>query len=140
MSEIAAYMGMWCKPGTSPSEVGVRVAELLDAWQGMHHLLHLRMDKVEWSNPHFIEMQWVGNLATFDGDDLTRLVFLAHDMGIRVDLQGGSRRREITILFHPRMERTGSLSKRHPTLSDAFTAWRRRVPQCGPFAVKPEAP
>lgn len=65
-----------------------------------------------------------GTLATFDFDGLTRLVFLAHDRCIRVELisSGPSR---VGIALHKRHTREGSSSQRHPTITEALERHRK---------------
>lgn len=64
-----------------------------------------------------------GDLSTFDFDTLTRLVFLAHDSCIRVEIsQGGPR--AVKIAIWKREGRTGSMYTRHPTIENALEKWR----------------
>lgn len=106
-----------------PSAAGVRVAELLDAWDGLHHFEEAAMRKVDWAHPFFVKLTLRTDLATVDFPMLTRLVFLAHDHCIRVSVRpcNGS---HLTLLFHPR-KREGAYSERHPTLEHAVADWRR---------------
>ena len=70
-----------------------------------------------WSVNHY------SSLATFDFDELTRLVFLAHDRAVRVEImQGGPRAVKIAIF---QRQRTGDNAwQRHPTIDEALTMWR----------------
>ncbi len=68
-----------------------------------------------------------GDLATFDGDQLTRLVFLAHDRCVRVSILN-SGPRMVRIVIHPRMGREGGFSVKHPTIEDALAVWRKTNP------------
>jgi hypothetical protein len=62
--------------------------------------------------------------STFDFDRLSRLVFLAHDRCVRVEIvQSGLHR--IGLLLHRRHTREGSTSVRHPTLDQAITVHRK---------------
>ncbi|MBA7646724.1 hypothetical protein ES703_54490 [subsurface metagenome] len=68
-----------------------------------------------------------GDLSTFDFDILTRLVFLAHDKCIRVELsQGGPRAVKISIW--KRYGRIGRIDQRHPTIETALETWRKNHP------------
>lgn len=58
-------------------------------------------------------------LATFDFDYLTRLVVLAHDHCIRVDISSSSPGR-IGLMLHQRSGRSGEVSVRHPTIEEAI--------------------
>ena len=59
--------------------------------------------------------------ATFDSFGLTRLVFIAHDLGVRASIGpcGGNR---VELQVHLR-SRSGSTMERHPTLDQAVAAW-----------------
>ena len=64
-------------------------------------------------------------LSSFDFEDLTRLVFLAHDMCVRIEIiQSGPRR--IGIAMWQRRARDGSSMERHPTIDQALADWRER--------------
>ena len=62
------------------------------------------------------------NWATFDFNELTRLVFLAHDRCLRVEVTP-ARNGKLKIAIW-RREREGAQSRRHPTLEKAVEAWR----------------
>lgn len=64
-----------------------------------------------------------GDLSTFDGNTLTRLVFLAHDKCMRVEIQQGGRK-AVKIAIWKRV-RYGSIYERHPTIEDALVQWRK---------------
>lgn len=86
-------------------------------YRGEHHFPgEVKKFGEGWSMSHF------GPLSTFDGDDLTRLVFLAHDWCIRVEVsQGGPNRLRIAIWAR---QRSGDLYNRHPTIDQALENWR----------------
>ena len=63
------------------------------------------------------------SLATFDFDQLTRLVLLSHDWGVRADI-GGSGPAMIKLVLHKRHKRDGSMCERHPTIEQAINAFR----------------
>lgn len=68
--------------------------------------------------------------ATFDFDRLTRIVMLAHDRMIRVEVVP-SGPRMIGFNLWKRHEREGSMSERHPTLEQAIEVHRRYYPMEG---------
>ncbi len=71
-----------------------------------------------WSVNHHAE------IATFDFNALTRLVFLAHDKCVRVSIkQGGPG--AVKIVIHKRAGRNGSMCERHPTIEIALADWRK---------------
>lgn len=121
---VMSHLKYWCKG--EPSEAGIAVAALLEAWQGLHHMDSREMSRADWTNPRFVEIKCrTMPLSTFDFDDLTRLVFLAHDRCIRVDVSPSMK--YARILFHPR-QREGGMSERHPTLECAVEKWRLHNP------------
>jgi hypothetical protein len=106
------------------SPLGWEVAELLgELFYGIYHLDHKALKRTDWSNNSFIEFSlgWQC-LATFDIDGLTRLVFLAHHRGIRIEVQG-SKANYLKLLFHKR-KRKGNIYQRHPTLAEAVAKFR----------------
>src|SRR5688572_33483899 len=78
--------GIPANPNAEMSPLGEAVANLLgELFYGIYHLDHKALYKVDWRNKVFIEFSlgWK-QLATTDFDELSRLVFLAHHMAIRV--------------------------------------------------------
>lgn len=68
-----------------------------------------------------------GRLSTFDFNDLTRLVLLAHDRCVRVEIvQGGPGR--IGVAIWQRHSRVGDFASRHPTIEQALADWRQQFP------------
>lgn len=63
-----------------------------------------------------------GDLATWDYNELTRLVLMAHDKCIRVSVNPISKT-VIGIAIWKRL-REGSMSERHPTLEQAIEKFR----------------
>ena len=63
-----------------------------------------------------------GRLATFDFNELTRLVILAHDRAIRVELTTAGPGR-VGIVLHQR-KREGAMYERHPTIEEAIAKVR----------------
>ena len=122
--QVADFLA--CYKPQPPSENGLRVALLLEQWLGLHHIRDDTLRKTAWDNPRFVEMKLPGEQATYDFNELTRLVFLAHDHGIRVAITP-SGPQFLRLLFHPRA-REGGLTERHPTLEQALAAWREKHP------------
>ena len=114
----------WVKSGlkTEMSPLGENVANLLGEWAfGIYHLEDM-LHKVDWSNDRWIEINYYGELATFDFDRLTALVFMAHWYCIRVSVRPCNFR-YLKILFH-RRTRDGAYSQRHPTLDEAVNDFK----------------
>lgn len=73
-------------------------------------------------------------LSTFDFDYLTRLVVLAHDACVRVEIVGGGPG-AVGLVLHKRQSRIGSMFDRHPTIEEAIRNVRpRRTEQTAPEA------
>jgi hypothetical protein len=73
---------------------------------------------------------FTGWLSTFDFDRLTRLVFLAHDRCVRVDVVS-SGPRLVGLTLHRRHSREGRMYERHPTIEGALAQYRAQVPRHG---------
>lgn len=67
------------------------------------------------------------DLATWDQDYLTRLVFAAHDACIRLAIEGASPQ-YVRICIWKRKGREGSVYARHPALMSAVIKWRIHNP------------
>jgi len=89
-------------------------------YRGEHHFPEKMKPFGEgWAMSHF------GAMASFDCNELTRLVFLAHARCIRVQVeQGGPNRLRIAIW---RRQRDGGMFERHPTIEQALDSFRSEV-------------
>lgn len=127
LAQVSGYAGagyvasLFKKP---MSDLGVQAANLLgDLYAGIYHLSRKSLTKVEWNNPTWVQIIIYGDLSTFDFDTLTRLVVLAHDRCIRVEISGVGPG-YIKIGFSPRAGRDGPVHSRHPTIEDAVASIR----------------
>lgn len=115
----------------APSALGRRVADLLgELALGLYHLPKSALYDTDWSNTHHIEVSLENGyvtLCTVDSNFLTRLVFLAHDYGMRVEIRPRTFR-HLTLMFWQREVRDGSISERCPTAEDALAAHRAAYP------------
>ena len=113
------------------SPLGRRVADLLGEWaRGIYHMDYAILSpKTDLADLYYAEVVYRPGYATFDtvdGDDLTRLVFLAHDYGIRVNLRPHGFG-YIHMGFSQRGVRSNSMEG-HPTAEQALAAHRARYP------------
>ena len=124
MNNSVEWIKSNCKTGLSL--LGEDVASLLGEWaQGIYHLERL-LDKVDWTSARYIELNYDNELATFDFDQLTALVFLAHWYCIRVSIKPCNFR-YMKILFH-RRKRTGDhMFDKHPTLEEAVDRFKQKM-------------
>lgn len=84
-------------------------------FRGIHHCD--KITKHEWGWTTLADV-----MATFDFDELTRLVIAAHDECVRVQVSPAGCRR-IKLTLHDR-KRVGHIFTRHPTLEQAIEALR----------------
>lgn len=66
--------------------------------------------------------------ATYDSSLLTRLVFIAHDEAVRVELSQSSPGRIGFAMWRRKREPEGNLFARHPTIEEALAKHRERNP------------
>lgn len=116
-----AYAGAdWLRESLKiePSEIGAKAADLLgDVFLGLYHLNQTSLKKGIWTNPHYAQVTYYGGLATVDFNELTRLVVLAHNRMLRVELEGLAPN-YIRIRVHARASRTGGIASRCPTMEE----------------------
>jgi hypothetical protein len=103
------------------------IEEATDFFEELYYGTHHFPNKIKafgsgWSMNHF------GDLSTYDGNLLTRLVFLAHDKCYRAEIQHSSSKYCLKICIWKRYVREGSIEKRHPTIETALDKWRETHP------------
>lgn len=115
------YGAQWVREviKVEPSPLGIKVADLIYyLLDGMHHARWASIRKVEWTNPRHMEMSVdLNHMATVDFDGLTRLVFLAHALCVRVELHS-SGPHMVKLFFSERKRGTHRITS-HPTLDEA---------------------
>lgn len=110
-------------PEFQMSPFGKNVAQIIGTvWRGIYHLpqgsyIH---ERTKWDDPTFIRVVIPDNgLATWDFDNLTKLVVLCHDYCIRVQIDCAGMK-NINLRFHRRKGREGGMAERHPTIEQAI--------------------
>lgn len=94
---------------------------LCDLRRGPHHIL----GTVKPCNPSGIQVnERTGGLASFDFDELTRAIVMAHDRMIRFSVTP-SGPGMLRLVLHKRHTREGQMSARHPTLEDHVASIRK---------------
>jgi hypothetical protein len=129
--------------GSCASELGVRVGVLLALLtRGWHHIEELvDIDQVDWTNPECVTLAIRRPLCTVDDNDLTRLVFLAYDEALRVEISApkmpdaGREQEEdegggLIVQFTGR-QRTGEFYEACPTIEVAILKHRCQFPESG---------
>ncbi|MDR5742481.1 hypothetical protein QCE73_04840 [Caballeronia sp. LZ029] len=80
-------------------------------------------DAIRWKGwGHGIAIPWKNDLATWDFNGLTNLVFLSHEARIRVEIRPNGFH-GLLLCFWPRVAK-GSMCERHPNLAEAVAAFR----------------
>lgn len=98
------------------SEFGKLVADILgQAFLGIYHI-ERRLRNVDWSDDRYIRVPYHGGLATTDGNELTRLVLLAHDSCVRFEIEPCNMQ-YVYLTFTPR-KRAESMMENHPTMEE----------------------
>lgn len=102
------------------SPLGELVADLLgDMYFGIYHLDSKSLKRTDWSDRHSIVYNHQHSMATYDGNELTRLVVLSHDRMLRVQIKGLAPGL-MQIVFHKRnLREGGSMWERMPTMETA---------------------
>jgi len=91
-------------------------------YRGVHHIPDEKIrDEGNgcWSVAHY------GGMSTFDFDELTRLVLLAHERCVRAWVTAG-RPRYVRIWIAGRVRDTGDIVTSHPTIEQALAKFRAR--------------
>lgn len=116
--------------GLTVSENGARCAEFVEwFYGGFHHFPggHAKLMKTKWSDRFVTFVHRNGDLCSYDSADLTRMVLIAHDLGIRVEVEPAMRFLRITL--HPRdPDGVPCGWHGHPTMEGALAEWRKRNP------------
>jgi hypothetical protein len=120
------YIKKYIQPNAS--EFGCAVANFLDVLHsGLYHIPPKTLKKVDWVRDDYIELCQYGGMSTFDFDDLTRLVVMAHDRHIRVEIEGAAPH-YLRLIFYKR-ERDGDTYHRHPTMEESIERIRKSTQQ-----------
>lgn len=116
------------RKGQEMSALGERVADTLgDVFFGIYHIDTRDLDRVDWGHDYVICVPITSrDLATTDGDALTRLVVLAHDRMLRMSIHPKSKH-AVELMFHHRETREAAepLYKRCPTMEDHMQSIRK---------------
>lgn len=92
---------------------------LCDIYRGPHHV----QGKVKPAGTGIELNTRLGSFATFDFNDLTRAVIMAHDRMIRFEIMP-SGPGLLKLHLHKRHQREGRMFERHPTIEEAIADCR----------------
>lgn len=88
-------------------------------------------ETIEWGGDRWMRVAWRSDLSTFDGAELSKLVFLAHECRIRVSI-GAANFRNVEIILH-RRQAGGGIAERHPDMTQMMETMRRYIPADAPI-------
>ena len=109
------------------SDHGATCAEFAARFYGgLHHfpLGDRGLRSVNWQDDGHLSWTHYGELATFDGSELTVMVLLAHDLGLRLTVQALSPRYLRVGLGKRDVDGCFSGFLRHPTMEEVLAGWR----------------
>jgi hypothetical protein len=111
------------------SDFQKRVADIVGMVAGGVYNAPINWNNVEWNlvGGRAVSVVWrFPHFATWDFDGLTKLVFLAHEARIRVELEPAATH-YMRVTFHQRAA-AGCGMTRHPNLEEATAAFRAYLP------------
>ena len=96
---------------------------LSNVFGGLHHLEPSQLEKFLWFENLYNEYSLARSLSTFDPQELTLLVIMAHDMAVRVTIRPCNFQ-YLKLQFHER-QREGNFCTRHPSLESVTSGFRK---------------
>ncbi|NJL33542.1 MAG: hypothetical protein HC893_06375 [Chloroflexaceae bacterium] len=117
-----SYLNRTKQPNTyTLSPLGARVADLLGyVLGGFYHLD--KATQFQWSDPYIIEIRTSYTFGTWDGNRLTTLVFLCHELGIKLEIRPCNMQ-YVRLLFWDGHGK--EFYRPHPTLDEAVALFRQ---------------
>ena len=111
----------------SLNEFQKRVVNIVGIVGGGIYNAPINPDKIDWNYGYGVSMVWRhGDMATWDFNRLTWLVFLCHEARIRCQIDGCGPR-SMRFSFWQR-HADGGMASRHPNLDEAIKAFREAFP------------
>lgn len=115
----------YTKPAPTMSPLGITAADILGfTYQGIYHLPRGLLDKCNWDDPWMVRITVPTCLCTWDDNKLMWLVVVAHDMMVRVEIDGVNQR-YLKLGFSQRKTRTGGIMDRMPTIEQQIEGIRK---------------
>lgn len=110
----------WLAAPARLTDFHVRLSDILGIAGGGIYNAPIQWDSLswKWGGSDSLSLLWRGDLATFDHNDLTKLVVLCHRSCIRFDIEAASRG-YLRLSFWQRHTRTGGIGRRHPDIYEA---------------------
>jgi hypothetical protein len=117
-----------CKP--LPEKLSEFQAKVIDIvgmiGGGIYNANICSPEKIDWHYGGGVSLTWFQELATWDFDQLSRLVFLCHMARIRCSVSAVAPR-TIRLAFWQR-KAAGDMAVRHPNLDEAVEAFKQYLP------------
>lgn len=117
----------WSAAPDELSPLQSAVMDILGMVAGGIYNAPIHWDSVDWNVGGGISVLWWGHeLATFDFDALTRLVFMCHAARIRCSVRAAAPDK-LRLSFWQRSD-VGGMASRHPDLDEAVQEFREYLP------------
>jgi hypothetical protein len=134
MSEYAKFDNagwMSSSLGRALTPFEARVVEILGIVGGGIYNAPINRHKINWDYGGGVSVVWMNTVATFDFNELTKLVFLCHEARIRCEIESAGPRK-LRMSFWQRQPE-GPFQKRHPNLDEAVADFRTWLPRSHPI-------
>src|SRR3954470_23682975 len=113
-----------------------RVVNIIGIVGGGIYNAPINVDKIDWRYGfNGISVIFQREMATWDFNQLTTLVFLCHEARIRCSLEGAGPR-AVRLSFWARVA-TGDIAVRHPNLDEALANFRKAIGPEHPIIYRP---
>lgn len=110
------------------SEFQRKVCDILGMVGGGIYNAPIAHSTIDWDYGfHGVSVIWKHGMATFDYNELTALVFLAHEARIRCQIESAGPR-NLRLTFWQRVHE-GDMARRHPNLDEAIERFRKYLPE-----------
>lgn len=104
------------------SDFQKRVCNIIGIVGGGIYNAPINTERIDWNYGGGVSLNWHRELATWDFNQLTMLVFLCHEARIRVQLESTGPRATKISFWQRKHE--GQMSVRHPNLDEAVVEFR----------------
>lgn len=97
-------------------------------------------ESIVWGGDSYMRVTWRGDMATWDGCALAKIVWLCQECCIRLCIEGATNG-YVWLTFHPRKSREGGIGERLPSAEQFHAFMRQYAPlKSGVFQHRPYLP
>lgn len=122
--EEIAYFLSFSTNQTSFSTAGMAAARFIEKVWGLHNA-NVNLSKINFAHPENIRFSLTtGGLATVDYNELTRMVVIAHDMVLRLEIQPASPR-QLRVILSLRQRESKRFWEMCPTIEEHIATIRK---------------